>query len=196
MARHLDILEDPHLLRGKASSPFDDEGVRTQRRKVLSAGKLQTYFLSSYSARKLGMRTTGHAGGSHNLFMTSRLTQPGDDLDAIVGALADTGKSLAKAAVKAARDIADPDPVPMFDAVPSHFPVMLPEHGLTWMTKDDPATLGKHVKQFARETHRFGEQVARRGKRLAELVEPLADDRPAGDQMRALDVARRDELAQ
>ena len=84
MARHLDILEDPHLLRGKASSPFDDEGVRTQRRKVLSAGRLQGYFLSSYSARKLGMRTTGHAGGSHNLFMTSRLTQPGDDLDAMI----------------------------------------------------------------------------------------------------------------
>jgi PmbA protein len=84
MAKHLDILEDPHVLRGKASAPFDDEGVRTQRRKVLSAGKLQTYFLSSYSARKLGMRTTGHAGGSHNLFMTSRLTRPEDDLDAMI----------------------------------------------------------------------------------------------------------------
>jgi PmbA protein len=80
MARHLDILEDPHIVGGKGSSPFDDEGVRTQRRKVLSAGKVQGYFLSTYSARKLGMRTTGNAGGSHNLTLTSRLTQPGDDL--------------------------------------------------------------------------------------------------------------------
>ncbi|HEY9096783.1 MAG TPA: metalloprotease PmbA [Hydrogenophaga sp.] len=80
MARHLDIVEDPLIVGGKGSSPFDDEGVRTQRRKVLSAGKVQGYFLSTYSARKLGMRTTGNAGGSHNLTLTSRLTQPGDDL--------------------------------------------------------------------------------------------------------------------
>ena len=44
----------------------------------------QGYFLSSYSARKLGMKTTGHAGGSQNLAMTSRLTQPGDDLPAML----------------------------------------------------------------------------------------------------------------
>ena len=80
MAKHLDILDDPWVVGGKGSSPFDDEGVRTQRRKVLSAGKVQGYFLSTYSARKLGMRTTGNAGGSHNLTLTSRLTQPGDDL--------------------------------------------------------------------------------------------------------------------
>jgi len=42
---------------------------------------VQGYFLSSYSARKLGLRTTGHAGGSHNLVLTSRLTRPGDHLD-------------------------------------------------------------------------------------------------------------------
>jgi PmbA protein len=47
-------------------------------------GIVQGYFLSSYSARKLGMRTTGHAGGSQNLALTSRLTQPGDDLDAML----------------------------------------------------------------------------------------------------------------
>jgi PmbA protein len=80
MAKHLDILEDPLIVGGKGSSPFDDEGVRTQRRKVLSAGKVQGYFLSTYSARKLGMRTTGNAGGSHNLTLTSRLTNPEDDL--------------------------------------------------------------------------------------------------------------------
>lgn len=84
MARHLDIVEDPHIRNGKGSAPFDDEGVRTARRKVLSAGKVQGYFLSTYSARKLGMRTTGNAGGSHNLTLTSRLTQPGDDLAAML----------------------------------------------------------------------------------------------------------------
>ncbi len=84
MAKHLDIVEDPHIIGGKGSAPFDDEGVRTVRRKVLAAGKVQGYFLSTYSARKLGMRTTGNAGGSHNLTLSSRLTQPGDDLDAML----------------------------------------------------------------------------------------------------------------
>jgi PmbA protein len=83
MAKHLDILEDPHVSKGKGSSPFDDEGVRTAPRKVLAAGRVQGYFLGSYSARKLGMRTTGNAGGSHNLTLTSRLTAPGDDLKAM-----------------------------------------------------------------------------------------------------------------
>jgi PmbA protein len=80
MAKHLDIVEDPHVPKGKGSSPFDDEGVRTVRRKVLSAGRVQGYFLGSYSARKLGMKTTGNAGGSHNLTLSSRLTDPSDDL--------------------------------------------------------------------------------------------------------------------
>jgi PmbA protein len=78
--RHIDILEDPFVPAGKGSSPFDEEGVRTSARKVVDAGKLQGYFLSTYSARKLGMQTTGNAGGSHNLTMTSRQTRPGDDL--------------------------------------------------------------------------------------------------------------------
>jgi PmbA protein len=84
MAKHLDIVEDPHVLNGKGSAPFDDEGVRTVRRDVLKGGRLQGYFLSTYSARKLGLRTTGNAGGSHNLTLTSRLTQPGDDLKAML----------------------------------------------------------------------------------------------------------------
>ncbi len=84
MAPHLDVHEDPHVLRGKGSAPFDDEGVVTRAREVVKAGVLQGYFLSSYSARKLGMRTTGHAGGSQNLTLTSRLTQPGDDLEAML----------------------------------------------------------------------------------------------------------------
>ncbi len=78
MAPHVDIHEDPHLRRGKGSAPFDDEGVVTRARDVVREGVLQGYFLSSYSARKLGMRTTGHAGGSQNLTLTSRLTRPGD----------------------------------------------------------------------------------------------------------------------
>jgi PmbA protein len=82
--KHIDIYEDPFILRGKGSSPFDDEGVRAAPRHVLKGGRVEGYFLSSYSARKLGMKTTGNAGGSHNLTMTSRLTQPGDDLDAML----------------------------------------------------------------------------------------------------------------
>jgi len=84
LAPHLDVHENPHIPRGKGSSPFDDEGVTTRARDVVKGGVLQGYFLSSYSARKLGMRTTGHAGGSQNLTLTSRLTQPGDDLEAML----------------------------------------------------------------------------------------------------------------
>jgi PmbA protein len=81
---HIDIHEDPHRPRGKGSAPFDDEGVATKVRDVVRGGVVQGYFLSSYSARKLGMRTTGHAGGSQNLLLTSRLTQETDDLDAML----------------------------------------------------------------------------------------------------------------
>jgi PmbA protein len=84
LPKHVDVKENPHLRKGKGSAPFDDEGVRTQARSIVKAGVLQTYFLSSYSARKLGLKTTGHAGGSQNLAMTSRLTQPGDDLEAML----------------------------------------------------------------------------------------------------------------
>ncbi len=80
-ADHIDVVEEPHLRRGKGSAPFDDEGVRTRGRHVVTGGVVQGYFLSSYSARKLGMHTTGHAGGSQNLTLTSRLTQPGDHLE-------------------------------------------------------------------------------------------------------------------
>ena len=84
LAPHLDVREDPHELRGKGSAPFDDEGVATNARDVVKAGVVQGYFLSTYSARKLGMRTTGHAGGSQNLTLTSRLTAAGDDLPAML----------------------------------------------------------------------------------------------------------------
>ena len=83
-APHIDLLEDPHVPRGKGSSPFDDEGVVTRARRVVDAGRVQGYFLSSYSARKLGMPTTGNAGGSHNLTLSSRRTRPTDDLTAML----------------------------------------------------------------------------------------------------------------
>jgi PmbA protein len=84
LPKHIDIEEDPFIIRGKGSSPFDDEGVRVAPRSVVEAGRVKGYFLSSYTARKLGMQTTGNAGGSHNLVMRSRLTEDGDDLDAML----------------------------------------------------------------------------------------------------------------
>ncbi|CAM8646145.1 TldD Predicted Zn-dependent proteases and their inactivated homologs [Comamonadaceae bacterium] len=84
LPKHIDVQEDPFVLRGKGSSPFDDEGVRVRPRKVVDAGRVQGYFLSSYSARKLGMRTTGNSGGSHNLTFTSRMTKAGDNLDVML----------------------------------------------------------------------------------------------------------------
>lgn len=63
----------PDIPRGLASCPFDDEGVVTRRRTIVDDGILQGYFLGSYSARKLGMKTTGNAGGTHNLIL-----RPGD----------------------------------------------------------------------------------------------------------------------
>jgi PmbA protein len=80
LADHIDLHEDPHQPKGKGSAPFDDEGVLTKPRKVVDGGVVQGYFLSSYSARKLGLHTTGHAGGSQNLTLTSRFTKAGDDL--------------------------------------------------------------------------------------------------------------------
>lgn len=65
------MAELPHLPRGLASSPFDNEGVATHARNLVVDGALQGYILSSYSARKLGMPTTGNAGGNHNLVLQS-----------------------------------------------------------------------------------------------------------------------------
>lgn len=63
----------PDIPKGLASGAFDGEGVKTQRRTIVDGGVLQGYFLGTYSARKLGMRTTGNAGGTHNL-----IVQPGE----------------------------------------------------------------------------------------------------------------------
>ena len=83
-APHIQVLEDPHLPGAVGSAPFDEEGVKTQRRSVVKNGVVQGYFLSTYSARKLGMNTTGNAGGSHNLRMTSSQTQPRDNFAALL----------------------------------------------------------------------------------------------------------------
>jgi PmbA protein len=63
------ISEDPFQPKGLASGWFDDDGVAVRKREVVKGGVLQGYFLSTYSARKLGMQTTGNAGGSHNLIV-------------------------------------------------------------------------------------------------------------------------------
>jgi PmbA protein len=65
------ISERPFLSKGLASSVFDNEGVATQDRELIIDGVLQGYMLSSYSSRKLGMTTTGNAGGNHNLIVKS-----------------------------------------------------------------------------------------------------------------------------
>lgn len=65
------INESPHMKRGLASSVFDNEGVATHSRDVVLDGVVKGYFLGSYAARKLGMRSTGNAGGAHNLLMRS-----------------------------------------------------------------------------------------------------------------------------
>jgi PmbA protein len=67
----MQMRERPHLPRGMASSPFDSEGVATRDRDLVRDGVLQGYVLGSYSARKLGLRTTGNAGGIHNLLVDS-----------------------------------------------------------------------------------------------------------------------------
>ena len=84
LSPHLDLVQEPHLLKAKGSAPFDDEGVATRARRVVDAGVVQSYFLSTYSARKLGLRTTGNAGGSQNLRLSSRQTVEGEDLSASV----------------------------------------------------------------------------------------------------------------
>lgn len=63
------VEERPHEPRALASAPFDDEGVATRSRTVVRAGVLEGYFLGSYAARKLGMQSTGSAGGNHNLIL-------------------------------------------------------------------------------------------------------------------------------
>ena len=81
---HIQIREDPLIPGAMGSTPFDDEGVRVRARDVVANGIVKGYFLSCYSARKLGMESTGNSGGSHNLLMTSSRTAASDDLNAML----------------------------------------------------------------------------------------------------------------
>jgi len=76
----LTIEERPHLLKALASSPFDSEGVKTVDRNIITEGVLDTYLLNSYSARKMGLTTTGHAGGIHNWLVSAN----GGDFNAML----------------------------------------------------------------------------------------------------------------
>lgn len=84
------IHEQPHLKKGLGSTAFDRDGVATKARDVVADGVLQGYVLSSYSARRLGMQTTGNAGGVHNLTIDSG---PGDAKD-LTGLLQDMDTGL------------------------------------------------------------------------------------------------------
>ncbi|MGO1297363.1 MAG: metalloprotease PmbA [Vibrio sp.] len=77
------IIERPHIQRGLASSPFDSEGVATKDSDIITDGKLATYLLTSYAARKMNMTPTGHAGGIHNWFVAST----GQDFEQMLQAL-------------------------------------------------------------------------------------------------------------
>jgi PmbA protein len=69
LARGIDLDERPLERQGQSSTPFDEEGVATRNRSIVKDGVLQGYFLGSYSARKLGLQSTGNAGGHHNLVL-------------------------------------------------------------------------------------------------------------------------------
>ncbi len=82
-----EIEEDPFILRALGSMPFDEEGVAPRKRKIIERGVLKDYFLNTYSARKLGLHSTGNAGGSTNL----RCTVGSKSLSAL---MRDMGKGL------------------------------------------------------------------------------------------------------
>lgn len=75
---HVFVEEDPYLMRALGSGVFDDEGCAGRRRMIVSDGRIEGIFLSSYSARRLGMRTTGNLGGAYNLRLSSTETRPED----------------------------------------------------------------------------------------------------------------------
>jgi PmbA protein len=85
----LNIDERPHIRKALASSPFDGEGVATRDRALVHGGVLDGYVLGTYSARKLGLKTTGNAGGTHNLLVST--TQPARSFEAL---LAEMGNGL------------------------------------------------------------------------------------------------------
>lgn len=84
---HVWAMEDPYIAEGLGSGAFDEEGCAGHRRAVVEGGRLAGFFLSSYSARKLGLRTTGNAGGAYNLRLSSTKTAASDDFSAMLGKL-------------------------------------------------------------------------------------------------------------
>ena len=80
LSKQFRILEHPHLKRGLGSQPFDAEGVKNTEKAIVEQGILQTYLLSSYSARKLALAATGHAGGVTNIQVLSEQTFSFDEL--------------------------------------------------------------------------------------------------------------------
>lgn len=83
-ASHLNLQEDPFEPYGLASSTFDSEGVAGKRRDIVCDGVVIGLFLDTRMARKLGKASTGNAGGMRNLTLASSLTEPGDDLGAML----------------------------------------------------------------------------------------------------------------
>ena len=81
---HISIEDDPTRPREFGSSCFDDEGVRTQKRSLVKKGVVEGYLLSSYTARKLGMKSTGNAGGSHAMQIISSKTRKDHNLEAMI----------------------------------------------------------------------------------------------------------------
>lgn len=81
---HISVEEDPYASAAIGSGLFDNEGCAGMRRLVVDEGKLTGAFLTSYSARRLGRRTTGNAGGAYNLTLRSHETRPSDDFEAML----------------------------------------------------------------------------------------------------------------
>jgi PmbA protein len=80
LPEHISLLEKPFLSKGVGSAPFDDEGVYTREKTFIDCGVFNTYFLSTYSGRQLGLPTTGNAGGVNNMVIESKQTKPLADL--------------------------------------------------------------------------------------------------------------------
>lgn len=80
----LSIKENPFILQGLSSRAFDSEGVATQTRDIVQDGVLNTWLLTSYSARKMNLKSTGHAGGIHNWLINTKAGAGGGNFDAML----------------------------------------------------------------------------------------------------------------
>ncbi len=78
LPKWITLQERPHIKKALGSAPFDSEGVTTRDRAIVDNGVLTGYVLSTYSARKLGMKTTGNAGGVHNLLVQADGVDPSE----------------------------------------------------------------------------------------------------------------------